>query len=180
MNLGFEGLGFTTRMLRSRRAQAVDYGLREACLIFERRLRARGITLETRIATMPLLPFDTGAIRGVLFNLLNNAQQACGAGAVIRVTARLSDDGTAFVFGVHDTGPGMTPEVLAQCTQLFFTTKRMGSGIGLALCRSAVEKSHGRLEIRSVVGEGTCIDVTLPLSLPKITQGVHHESGRAN
>ena len=56
MKLGFDGLGSTTRDLTAIRPQAVDYGIREACLIFERQLKARGIRLVTNIQTMPLLP----------------------------------------------------------------------------------------------------------------------------
>lgn len=164
MKLGFEGLGFSTRNLASTRCQAVDYGVREACTIFDRQLEARGIRLDTDIETMPLLPLDSAGIRGVLFNLLNNAKQACRPGDKIEVSAGLKEDGKLFYFSVRDTGPGMPSEVLAQCTNLFFTTKRMGSGIGLALCKTAVEKVGGELHITSTEGEGTCMTVSLPLS----------------
>ncbi len=165
MKLGFEGLGSTTRNLKSIRHQAVDFGIREACLIFERQLKARGIELKTQIETMPLLPFDSGGIRGVLFNLLNNARQACNSGDEIEVLAGLNQGGESFYFTVRDTGPGMTPETLERCTKLFYTTKRMGSGIGLALCRNAVEKVGGRLDVSSVRGQGSSFTVTLPLNV---------------
>lgn len=165
MNLSFEGLGSSTRNLRSTRCQAVDFGLREACLIFERRLEARGIDLKINIKTLPLLHFDCGGLRGILFNLINNARQACQSGDVIEVSAGLSNENRDFYFSVKDTGPGMSAETLAKCTNLFYTTKRMGSGIGLALCKSAVEKVGGRLEIESAPQEGCRITVTLPINI---------------
>ena len=94
MKLGFEGLGFSTRNLASTRDQAVDYGIREACTIFERQLKARRIALITDIETIPLIPLDSGGIRGVLFNLLNNAKQACrpGEGRAQRETEKRDPD----------------------------------------------------------------------------------------
>jgi len=163
MKLSLEGLGFTTRDLSSRRHQAVDYGMREACGIFARQLASREIALETEIETLPLVPLDSGGLRGVLFNLLNNAKQACRAGDRIEVRAGLVADASAIRFSVRDTGKGMSPEVMARCTDLFYTTKRMGSGIGLALCKTAVEQIGGRLTIASREGEGTRIEVTLPI-----------------
>jgi signal transduction histidine kinase len=163
MKLGFDGLGSTSRNLRSNRNQAIDLAIREACAIFERQLENRRIRLVTGIETLPLLPLDSGGVRGILFNLLNNAKQACRPGDVIKVNARLGDGGRSFVFEVRDSGSGMPAEVLEQCTRMFFTTKRTGSGIGLALCRDAVDKVGGRLEIRSTSGEGTNIRVSLPI-----------------
>ena len=167
MILSFQGLGSTNRNLSSKRNQAIDFGLREACAIFQRQMASRGITLITEIPAMPLLPLDNAGIRGVLFNLLNNAMQACRPKDEIQIRASLKDDGQTFFFSVTDTGPGMSPEALVKCTQLFFTTKRMGSGIGLALCKQAVEKVGGRLHIESAPGEGTRVTVSLPLRKPR-------------
>ena len=173
MKLGFEGLGTSTRNLLSTRGQAVDYGIREACTIFERQLAARGIGFTSEIETMPLLCLDAGSIRGMLFNLLNNAMHACKSGNEIRVESGLGEDGRRFYLTVEDTGCGMPPEVLARCTTLFFTTKSMGSGIGLALCSEVVEKVGGRLDIQSTQGEGTRISMSIPLQHAKSVKGVN-------
>ncbi len=164
MKLGFEGLGTTTRDLGSHQPQALDFAVKEACGIFDRLLRRGGIFFHTEIATTPLLPLDSGGIRGILFNLLNNARQACKPGDTIRVKSNLENEGKVFTFSVADTGIGMSEEVLQRCTSLFFTTKRMGSGIGLALCKTAVEKQGGSLDIASELGHGTTITVRLPLA----------------
>lgn len=167
MKLGFEGLGTTTRDLSSHQPQALDFAVKEACGIFHRLLLRGGIRLETEIATTPLIPLDSGGIRGILFNLLNNAKQACKPGDTIRVKSHLEDQGKIFTFSVADSGIGMSEEVLQRCTNLFFTTKRMGSGIGLALCKTAVEKQGGSLDIASEPGKGTTITVRLPASADK-------------
>ena len=78
---------------------------------------------------------------------------------------------------VADTGTGMTHDVYTRCTELFFTTKRNGSGIGLALVRQAVTEAGGELEIESVPGFGTCITALVPvIAAPRIStpeEGTH-------
>jgi len=98
----------------------------------------------------------------VVFNLVKNAMDACEEGGRITVRASLESD-DAFVLQVADTGSGMTPEVLAHCRELFFTSKEKGSGIGLALCQQIAALSGGRLDIDTEVGRGTIITLRVPL-----------------
>jgi len=164
MELAFDGLGTTTDRLLSRKPQPIDEAIRNACKIFERQFRSRNIHLKTDVATMPELPLDGGGIRGILFNLLNNAKQACRAGDTVSVRAQLSGENDALVCQIQDTGPGMSKAVLDHCTKIFFTTKPVGSGIGLTLCKTAVEKTGGTFEVKSDSGQGTLIRFCLPLT----------------
>ena len=102
-------------------------------------------------------------IRAIVFNLVTNSIYACREGDSITVAARLTRLGKDLVLTVADTGSGMTPEVLSRCKELFFTTRPNGSGIGLALCQSVIEKIGGDLSIRSEVGRGTVVTATLPI-----------------
>ena len=103
-------------------------------------------------------------VGGIVHNLMINSIQACSAGQAVNLRAGLCDDGSRFVLTVVDNGSGMTAEVYNRCTEIFFTTKRNGSGIGLALCRRAVEESGGTLTIESVVGFGTSVTIEVPLA----------------
>ncbi|MCA8967481.1 MAG: hybrid sensor histidine kinase/response regulator, partial [Planctomycetes bacterium] len=71
---------------------------------------------------------------------------------------------------VEDTGCGMPEEVLHQIFDPFFTTKPVGKGTGLGLSISygIVQTHHGRLDVRSRPGEGTCFHVWLPLAQPEV------------
>ena len=60
----------------------------------------------------------------------------------------------------------MSHEVLTRCTELFYSTKRNGSGIGLAVVQQAVVDAGGRLTIESVPGFGTGITAWVPLVAP--------------
>ena len=73
------------------------------------------------------------------------------------------------VISVHDTGAGMTPEVLARVLEPFFTTKPVGkgTGLGLPMAYGFAQRSGGALEICSEPGQGTEVKIYLPRALPE-------------
>lgn len=166
MKLSFDGIGLINHGLRSERHAAIDYALIEAFRILEPQMRTKGIASRCDVPALPLLAFDPAVLRAVLFNLLTNSIYACPRGASIEVEARLRAPGPVFELSVSDTGTGMTPDVLARCRELFFTTKPSGSGIGLALCESVVSGAGGRMEIESSEARGTVVRVFVPFAPP--------------
>ena len=110
----------------------------------------------------------------VFLNLAQNALQAMGSqGGTLTITTRVShthrlstDDGNqapTLLVTVSDTGPGMSSQVLAQLATPFFTTRAGGHGLGLAVSRHWVAHHGGTLHIDSTPGEGTAVQVALPL-----------------
>lgn len=160
--LTLEGVGLVGRDLSSDGHHAVDFAITEACRVFEKRAESAGMAVKVDVDAMPLLPFDLSSTRAIVFNLLNNAFQACPAGTEVRVRARLVDDGSTLQVDVDDDGPGMSAETLRRCRQLFFSTKRGGSGIGLSLVDRMVRDVGGALRIDSDDGEGCRIRIRVP------------------
>lgn len=104
---------------------------------------------------------DPAKLRQVLWNLLRNAADAAGAGGKhVRVAVHASDD--TVEIGVADDGEGIPPDRIAKIFDPFFTTKRTGTGLGLATCHAVIAEHGGAIDVRSVVGEGTEMVVTLP------------------
>jgi signal transduction histidine kinase len=163
MALAFEGVGAVGRALRTDKYGAIDLACREVFRILTPRMEAADVVARCDVPDMPLLPLDPAVVRAVLFNLLVNSLHSCRAGGTVVVHARVVADGTRFELTVADTGEGMTAEVYERCTELFFTTKRSGSGIGLALARRAAEGAGGTLDIQSVVGIGTTVTMRVPV-----------------
>ncbi len=164
--LGLQGLDGLARTMHGGQNCAVDLAVRETCRLLERTAHCRGVRVEAIGPDLPLLRLDRGAICGIVFNLVKNAIDACPSGGHVTVDARA--DAVELVLTIADAGTGMSPDVLARCRDLFFTTKDAGSGIGLALTNQVVEASGGRLTIDSRVGEGTRVVVTVPLApLPR-------------
>lgn len=169
MTLTLDGVGVLPADRNLVKHIAVDAALADAFRILEPLMRRRGIEGRCELPTLPLLAFDRAAIRAVAFNLLNNAIQACGPGTTIRLSAALLP-GPGLELSVEDTGPGMAPEVLAQCRELFFTTRPGGTGVGLALCQMVVDRCGGQMEIASAQDQGTRVRVRLPCVAARVLQ----------
>lgn len=127
---------------------------------------ARGIEIETFLdANLPLLELDPARIKQVILNLLINARQAMserGWGRITVITRPDSAGGYGEILEIVDDGPGMDPETLARAYEVYFSTKKGGSGLGLALVRRVVEAHRGQVEIQSSPGHGTRVMLRLP------------------
>ncbi|MFQ5587360.1 MAG: nitrogen regulation protein NR(II) [Nitrospiria bacterium] len=167
MKLVFEGIGATQRELRTSRYMAVDLAIQEALLVLKAKAKRGNVRLSSKICRMPLLPLETTVIRAILFNLVSNAVDACRPGDEINLNACLKQDGAVLELTISDTGCGMSDAVRARCTDLFVTTKPSGSGIGLSMCKSAIDTAGGTLRIESKENEGTRVTVTIPTRLPE-------------
>jgi signal transduction histidine kinase len=121
---------------------------------------------------------DAALLEILLTNLIRNAIQASESGTVIVLSAGLAGaadekDGSQVkrrnpVISVEDQGRGIEPEHLEQIFEPFYRVDRSrsrrtgGAGLGLALCQEIARQHNGKLEVRSVVGQGTRIDLILP------------------
>ena len=104
--------------------------------------------------------FDPVLIEQVLINLLKNALEAApGKQIVVRLQAA-PQGGT--LLQVLDRGPGMDGDLLRGAMLPFFTTKKMGTGVGLPLCREILAEHGGRLSIRNREGGGLAVTYFLP------------------
>ncbi len=136
---------------------------------------ARAVRVERAFdPSIPELLADESRLTQVFLNLTQNAMQAMGAeGGTLTIRTRmplahvLSTTGEGSVptllVTVSDTGPGIAPDVLAELATPFFTTRKGGTGLGLAVSRHWVTRHGGTLRIDSTVGEGTSVEVALPL-----------------
>jgi signal transduction histidine kinase len=121
-----------------------------------------GLTLKVDLLSSPL-PANANdyALGRVYRNLILNAIHATPPGGTITVSAERAD-GRARV-QVGDTGSGIPPERLKTIFDDYFTTKKRGLGLGLAISRRLVEQLDGQISVRSEVGRGTVFTVELPL-----------------
>lgn len=99
----------------------------------------------------------------VFLNLLVNAIQSLAERGVITISTGTRDD--KVWVSISDNGQGISPENLKRIFDPFFTTKPIGkgTGLGLSLSYSIIQKHHGKIEVQSTVGVGTCFTITLPI-----------------
>ncbi len=118
-------------------------------------------------AALPPVFADRRALKQVLLNLLSNAVKFTPAGGRVTLGAARGDDG-GIVVQVSDTGIGIPADQLPRVLEPFhqvespYTRRHAGSGLGLAICRRLVELHRGRLELSSVLGQGTSVRIQLP------------------
>lgn len=125
---------------------------------------AKKIEVKSDIDFTLCLNMDKDQYRRVLINFLLNAIQSVEektergcADADLGVAMSIYRDGDQVVTQVNDTGIGMSEEELRQCTEPFFTTKKKGTGMGLALAKQFIKENGGRFEIESKEGVGTSV-----------------------
>lgn len=127
----------------------------------------KNLDVSTELAELPLIQCNPSQINQVLLNLFNNAAQAIPADrkGTLHITSSVDDTQQYLAVSVKDNGVGIEESKLVQIFEPFFTTKKAGEGTGLGLAISAqiMEQHHGRMEVSSVVGEGTTFTLLLPV-----------------
>jgi two-component system phosphate regulon sensor histidine kinase PhoR len=122
------------------------------------------------MAGLPPVMGDSGQLRQLASNILNNALKYGRAGTPVTVSLVRSRSGAMIGFSVTDVGDGIAPEHLPRLTERFYRVdsgrSRLvgGTGLGLSLVKHIVDRHRGHLEIRSTVGKGTTVSILLPVA----------------
>jgi len=125
--------------------------------------RAHNVEIVQDLGPLPLpIRVDTDLIKQAMLNVILNGVQAMPDGGTLTLRAYASAQ--AAVLEVHDTGPGISPEIRDKIFNLYFTTKKAGSGIGLALTYRAMQLHHGALDLDTEARQGTTFRFMLPLA----------------
>ena len=120
---------------------------------------------------LPMTVGDANQLKQVFLNIIGNAIQSREDGGTITVTSLQKGD--TIVVRIQDTGPGIPDDVMSKLFVPFFTTRKSGSGLGLAVTRRIVENHGGTISVESKVGEGSTFQVVLPIV--RSTAEMEHE-----
>ena len=120
------------------------------------------ITVQTELPKGTIMaPVDVESMKAALLNLMVNAAQATQGQGKVQVTA--ATESQEVTLTVQDWGVGIPEENLEKIFSPFFTTKEEGNGFGLSEVHRIVQAHGGKIEVDSVVGEGTRFSITLPI-----------------
>jgi len=154
-------LSFVKGETEGRERVPVSPLLAEMLQIMEPQMSAQGLRLEAldHSGAAEVLG-NRKALAGALLNLLENAMQACDAGATVKIVAEVDAD--TVMLRVIDTGRGIEETVRERLFEPFFTTRSEGTGLGLAIVRGVMESQGGSVAVHSVAGAGSEFVLRLP------------------
>jgi PAS domain S-box-containing protein len=126
-------------------------------------METRDIKVQSDLPDHPIMAkVDADLLKQALLNVVLNGAQAMSEGGKLRVS--LAEDGRVAQLSVHDQGAGIPPELRDKIFDLYFTTKKDGSGIGLAMTYRIVELHNGSIEVESDATHGTTFILRFPLN----------------
>ncbi|MFH1863251.1 MAG: ATP-binding protein [bacterium] len=127
----------------------------------ERDLNACGITLQKHVLFTGYLQMDPEKFRSVFFNICSNAAAAMPEGGTLTFECIRDEDVIYMEF--TDTGMGMDEETRQRVFEDFFTQRKDGTGLGMAIVKRIVEEHSGTISVESELGKGTRFSILLPL-----------------
>jgi signal transduction histidine kinase len=105
---------------------------------------------------------DADLVKQAVLNIVINGVQAMPEGGNLYIS--IERDGDAARLTIRDEGPGIPAEIRDKIYNLYFTTKKGGSGIGLPMAYRVVQLHNGLLEFDSVEGQGATFTLRIPLT----------------
>ena len=144
-----------------------DFDLRrlmeDVALLASPEAARQGVKVEINLGSEAVpVRADADLIKQALLNVVLNGVQAMSGGGVLSMVARR--DETAATIEVRDQGGGIPPEIRDKIFNLYFTTKKSGSGIGLAMSYRVLQLHNGALHFVTEMGRGTTFRLVLPLA----------------
>ena len=124
-----------------------------------------GVAMVKDLPSQPLLvKVDADFMKQAILNIMINGVQAMPEGGTLTVSARREEG--IVVTEIRDTGTGIPKDVQEKIFELYFTTKKAGSGIGLAQTYQILQWHYGSVDFDSVDGQGTTFRLRIPLVEP--------------
>jgi PAS domain S-box-containing protein len=128
-----------------------------------KQLQEGRVTVRRELAAgLPAVEIVEGQLKQVFLNLVLNALDAMPGGGELAVATGWDGDRREVRVSFADTGEGIPAEEIARIFEPFYTTRPKGTGLGLAVSYSIVERHEGRIEVASQVGAGSTFTVFLP------------------
>jgi signal transduction histidine kinase len=185
------GRNLVAQLLTYARNETTGLGPTDACVSINgaldmiRGLAKGGVTVESRVPTLPLMvTADSTQLEQVVTNLCTNGLQAMPKGGKLRVeVAPITvstrcvvshgsvGPGSHVLIRVQDEGCGMDEKTLARAFEPFFTTRGAGrgTGLGLAIVQTIVERFGGAIDVQTAPGKGTRFSIYLPAAKAAVT-----------
>lgn len=141
--------------------------IRQCVELLEVKINKRNITCQlNEDPLLPLLTADQSKLEQLTINLLLNALDSVAGNGLIRITTRVRDLNNAphALIRIRDTGKGIPKESLPHIFEPFYTTKTIGTGLGLANVKQIVDAHQGKITVENPEGTGIAFEIFLPVT----------------
>jgi len=145
----------------------IEYDLRhvvaDVVTLAAAEMSTRQVILTSVLPDYPLIAkVDIDLLKQAVLNVVQNGAQAMPEGGKLEVM--LLDEGKSAIIQVRDEGWGISEDLREKIFDLYFTTKKGGSGIGLAMTYRILQLHHGSIDVQSELGRGSVFQLRIPLS----------------
>ena len=138
--------------------------MEEVASLAEPEARQHAVKIVRQEDARPLVArIDSDLVKQALLNVVLNGVQAMPQGGTLSLSSQAHDSSAKLE--IRDQGGGIDPEIRDKIFNLYFTTKKAGSGIGLAVSYRVLQLHNGTLEFESEAGKGTTFRFILPLTI---------------
>ena len=121
------------------------------------------LILKSYDANCPRCRIDSNLVKQAILNIIINAEQAMENGGELMV--RTSRDKKYIQIDITDTGSGIPKDIIDKIFQIYFSTKKTGTGLGLPTAKRIIEDHKGIISVQSEEGKGTNFSIKLPINL---------------
>lgn len=169
-----ELLDFANPKKVSLRPMNIHKVLDDNVLLMSEVAKSKGITVYKEFdPSLPLIKGDMERLSQVFLNIIKNAVESIDKAGWLMISTRIGTEYQmvereerkgVIVVEVSDGGKGMKEETLEKLFTPFFSTKEKGTGLGLAISHRIIKEHKGNIKVKSKVGGGTTVSVTLPVN----------------
>jgi PAS domain S-box-containing protein len=168
---GIERIAAITKALKrfarpdsgERVATDINQGIKDSLILLGNQMKHK-VKIHEEYGDIPPIICNIGQLNQVVVNMLNNSMEAMETGDVwIRTW---SADGDVFV-SIKDNGSGIDPKIQGRIFDPFYTTKEMGTGLGLTISYRIIKDHGGDILLESEVGKGTTMTIRIPIAPKK-------------
>ena len=161
-------LGYARKMEPRLEDVDVNDTVNQTITILENYARINNIDIQIDLAEdLPIIAGDQAQLQQVILNLMTNAIDAIEKNGLIQIKSRST--GSLIHVGIKDDGPGLAEDKMKKIFDPFYTTKESGKGTGLGLwvSYSIIEKMGGTINVSSEAGRGATFTVEIPIVIPE-------------
>ncbi|MGD9974997.1 MAG: sensor histidine kinase, partial [Desulfatirhabdiaceae bacterium] len=161
-------LGYARKMEPHLEDVDVNQTIHQTVNLLENYARTNNIDIQTDLAeNLPIIASDQAQLQQVFLNLISNAIDAIEKDGSIEIKSRQSN--SMITVSVKDDGPGIDEDKQKRIFDPFFTTKQAekGTGLGLWVTYSIMEKLGGAISVKSQIGQGATFIVEIPIVIPE-------------